>query len=313
MYHPYVGEITIAGNGWLKTLSFGMINVGVRLQSGARTVSVSLNGLHRVCFEDPEIAGAARLNQLYKCAACDKIVPADERLSGYALDDGRYVPLTPDEIKAQLAVKDDVLTVQALVPIASIDRLRLDKSFYVGPQAGPKLVKGTTVFSPQHRTFEMIRQGLMNADRAAIVTWADRGHEKIGVLFPQDVGCLLYEAFFSNEIPVIADQFKPEVFTVPTLTTKETGLGALLFQGYFSDDFDWTQFEDGYVARVHALALAKADGQAIELPDAPSEITEINNLEAALEAALAAQTNKPPQPMPAAKPTSKAGKKEQAA
>ena len=45
MYHP-PGETTIPGNGWLKTLSFGLINTGVRLQSGARTVSVSLNGLH---------------------------------------------------------------------------------------------------------------------------------------------------------------------------------------------------------------------------------------------------------------------------
>ena len=85
----------------------------------------------------------------------------------------------------------------------------------------------------------MIRQSLLNADRAAVVTWADRGHEKIGVLIPQEVGCLLYEAFFDNEIPVITDQFKPEVFTVPTLTTKETGLGALLLQSYFQDDFDW--------------------------------------------------------------------------
>jgi DNA end-binding protein Ku len=300
----------MASNGFNKVVALGLITVPVKLQAGPRTKSVSLNGLHKRCFEDPEITTDCTLNQLMKCKACGEIVPKEDQLRGYKLD-GRHIPLTDEELKAQVAMKDDVLTVRALIPTNEVERLRLDKSQYMGPQEPVKTHKGALVFTAQHRTFEMFRSSLANADRVAVVTYADKGHEKLGVIYPLPVGCLLYESFFDNEMPEILSQFKPNTFTVPTLTAKESGLGAILLQNYFEDSFDWSVYADEYVARVHALAVAKAEGLPIVIPESAPDLPETNDLEAALEAALAAaQVSKPPQPMPA-KP--KAGKKEQAA
>ena len=301
----------MASNGFNKTVALGLITFPVKLQAGPRTKSVSLNGLHKRCYEDPEITTDVTLNQLMKCKSCGEVVPKEDQLRGYLLD-GRHIPLTDEEIKAQVAMKDDVLTVRALIPTEQVERLRLDKAQYMGPQTPVKIHKGAPVFTAQHRTFEMFRSSLAAADRVAVVTYSDKGHEKLGVIYPLPVGCLLHECFFDDEMPAILDQFKADTFTVPTLTTKESGLGALLVQNYFEDSFDWSVYADEYVQRVHALAVAKAEGIEIVIPDAVPDLPETNNLEAALEAALVAQMSKPPQPLPA-KPKAKAGKKEQAA
>jgi DNA end-binding protein Ku len=266
----------------------GLVTAGIKLQSAARTISVSLKGLHKKCHEDPTISGDITLNQLYRCKACSTIISNDDRLSGYPLDGG-YVVLTEEEVKGQLAMPDDVLTVQALIPEAQVPHLRLDKSYYVGPQAPPKIFKGQPVFTSQHRTFEMFRSHLEDSERVAVVTYAERGHEKIAVMYPLPVGALLFEAFFDNEIPEITAQFKDGTFTVPELTVKEKGLGALFMQGLFADTFPWEAHEDGYVARVHALAVAKASGDTLVQVTPTPAPSESDSLEAALAAALAAQ------------------------
>lgn len=297
----------MAGFGFLKTIALGLITMEVRCMAAMRPVSVSLKGHHRACVEAGDMD--ATVTKLDKCKSCQADITPDQRLGGYNLEGHGFVLLTDQEVKAQLATNDSVLTVRAIVPISSIPKERLDKAYYIAPSAPPKFDKRTnkTLFTPAHRGFEMLRAGLMNAERAAVVTYAERGHEKLAVIYPLEMGCMLYECFFDNEIPNIEDLYKDGTFDAPILTAKESSMGALLLQNLFVDEVDWSQFEDGYVARVHAAAVAKANGEEIAIPDPEPELEATTDLEAALEAQLAAfaGSGKPAAAMPAAPPTTK--------
>lgn len=293
----------MAGFGFKKTIAFGLVTIDARLYAAMRAVSVSLKGHHKDCVEAGDMD--ATVTKIDQCKSCHTVITPEQRLGGYNLD-GRFVLLTDQEVKAQLATNDSVLTVRCMVPISSIPRERLDKAYYIAPSDPPKFDKRTnkTLFTPSHRGFEMFRSGLANAERAAVVTYAERGHEKLAVIYPLEQGCIMYECFFDNEIPKIEDLYKDGTFDAPILTPKESSMGALLMQNFFVDELDWSQYEDGYVARVHAAAVAKASGEEIAIPDPEPELEVTTDLEAALEAALALQTGtgKPATAMPAAAP-----------
>lgn len=280
------------------------VSFTVNAQSGPRENRHALKGLHEPCFtRNP--AMDSTLMQQFRCRTCTEIVPPSELIKGFPLDKG-FVPLTDAEIKAQVSTASDVITVQGLIPMAEIETLRLDSARFLGPQM-PSKKKG--ISASQTKTFELFRQGLINAERAAVVTWVDSGHDKLGLIVPQEPGCLLYECFFDDEMPAITDQFKAETFAPITLTQEELGFGALVLQQLFVDAIDWSQYSDGFYHRVDALARAKAEGREIVATVAPPPPAETTDLLAALKASLAAGAVAAPPPAAVNGGKAKASKK----
>lgn len=318
----------MAKNYTLKCNAF--VAIPLSTNPAARTESVSLKGLHHTCFtgtpavlndEGTVITAAippaadATLNQIYRCKACAAIMGPGDIAKGFEVGKGTYVLLTDDEVKARKAQSDDLMTLVALVPASGLTTaLRRDKLHYVGPQEAPKMGRnGEPLFGTMHEAFEIFRAQLERSARCAIVTYNERGHEKIGMIEPLETGCLLTECFFDNEIRTIGQSgFKPNTFLRPALTADHENLGALMFQSFFRDTFDFAPYADEYVARIHELVKAKQNGTELDAitpivtPAAPSDL--LAAMRQALDAQSAAAAA-PPAPAATATATVKPAKK----
>ena len=109
---------------WKGAISFGLVNVPVRVYSATESHDVSLHQVHE---ED-----GGRIRYQRKCEVCEKVVPYEDITKAY--DDGtRTVILTDAELKSLPAEKNHEIEVVEFVPADQIDPLHLDKAYYLEP------------------------------------------------------------------------------------------------------------------------------------------------------------------------------------
>ena len=244
-----------SGRNW--SVAFGMVVIGLKLFPGARDEVTSFKGIHTKCWEngqDPTFA------QEFRCRGCGEIPPTEERAKGVEISKGQYVLVTEDEIKASRPEPEESLTVVSIVPWGQIDPIMLSKSYFVGPQEPPKGSKP----SAAHRAFALLRGYLTQSNKAALLTYVDKGHDKIAILKPYypDGPMILFEMYFQNEIRPGVEQFKPGTFPAIEITDGEMALGETLFAA-FSKDLDISPYRDSFPVRVADLVEAKQTGQAL--------------------------------------------------
>src|SRR5205085_11001923 len=106
------------------------VSVPVNLYSSSESkASISFNMLHKKCN--------GRLKQQYICPKDNiAIVTRDETVKGYEFAKDQYVILTPEELKALEEKATSTIDVVEFVPLAEVDRVYLDKVYYLGPDKG---------------------------------------------------------------------------------------------------------------------------------------------------------------------------------
>ena len=111
------------------TISFGLVSVPVHLYSSSEsTASVSFNMLHTTC--------GSRLKQQYICSKEGTVVEKDEIGKGYEFSKGQYVRFSAEEIKALDEKATNAIDIAEFVPLAAVDRIYLEKVYYLGPDKG---------------------------------------------------------------------------------------------------------------------------------------------------------------------------------
>ena len=110
---------------WTGSISFGLINVPVRLYPATRSRDVRFNQLHA-----PD---GSRIRQRRVCEVEDKEVSADEIVKGYEIAKGRYVTLTDEELEAMKPESSHSVELEEFVHEDEIDPIQLERSYWLGP------------------------------------------------------------------------------------------------------------------------------------------------------------------------------------
>ena len=111
------------------TISFGLVSVPVNLYSSSESAaSVSFNMVHKNC--------GTRLKQQYICPKDSEVVEKDDIVKGYEFAKGQYVLFSPEELKALDEKATNAIDITEFVPLAKVDRIYLEKAYYLGPDKG---------------------------------------------------------------------------------------------------------------------------------------------------------------------------------
>src|SRR5262249_43966291 len=106
-------------------ISFSLVSVPVQLYTSSESeAGISFNLLHKKC--------GTKLKQYYKCPTDNETVERAEMVKGYEFDKGRYVTFTPEEIKALDEKGDGNILIREFVPLDQVDRVFVDKVYYLG-------------------------------------------------------------------------------------------------------------------------------------------------------------------------------------
>jgi DNA end-binding protein Ku len=248
---------------WNGTVTFGLVNVPVKLFTATDNKSVSFNEVHA--------RDGAKIEHRRICPKEEKEVPYDEVVKGHEVSDGKFVVLEKDEVKAAAGDRGKVVALEEFVDAAAIDPVYFDRSYYVG--AGD-----------DKDAYRLLHEALRKSGRAGIGRFTFHDREYLVALRALGDVMALHTLRFADEV-VGGDELeigkggrKP--------SSKEVDMAGKLVDS-LHEDFDPAAYEDTYRAGVLDLIKRKAKGEEIDLGE-QEEPEHGDDLAAALEASLGA-------------------------
>lgn len=228
-------------------VSLGLVTIHVKLFSTVKEDKASFNQLHAAC--------GTRVKQQLVCPTHDNTpVEHSETVKGFEVSPGTYVQFTAKELADLEAERNDAIVIDAFVPRAELDALRIDKSNYVGPDKGAE--KG----------YKLLRLEMEHAGLVAVGRQTARGKTRPVVLEPHDAVIVLHQLHYDAEVLSYADIDLGSA----TVGNGELRLMRQLVAQLKTDKLDSSAYRDEYSERVRAAAAEKAaSGQVTTSPEQP--------------------------------------------
>jgi DNA end-binding protein Ku len=252
---------------WSGAISFGLVNVPVKLYSAVSRKTVRFNQLNAETGN--------RIQQKRVDPETGEEVGYDQIVKGYELTKDRYVVITPEELDALDPEKTRTVDIEDFVDLDEIDPVYYDHPYYLVPD------KGAT------KAYGLLLGAMKQANKVAIARVVLRSKEQLVAIRPSGDVLMMETMLFHDEVVPAQDiEDLPEEKELKA-TDRELKMAQQLIDS-LSSEFDPTSYRDEYREKVLELIEMKASGQEIAVqPEAP-EPAKVPDLMAALEASLAA-------------------------
>jgi DNA end-binding protein Ku len=275
---------------WSGAISFGLVNVPVKLYSATSPKTVR--------FHQLSSKTGARIRQKRVDPSTGDEVAFEDIVKGYELTPERYVLIEPEELEALDPKATKTIDIEEFVDLADIDPIYYDHSYYLAPATGGA------------KAYRLLLEAMRESGKVAIGKIVIRSKQQLCALRPAGQVMALSTMLFGDE--VLAPDRLDELDTIDEAEASERELTmAQQLISSLSADFDPGRFKDEYRERVLELIERKAAGEEIAVqPEAEAE-TPAPDLMAALEASLAevrsGSSDKPASEQPAASSSKRTG------
>ena len=273
---------------WSGTISFGLLNVPVKLYSAVARRNIALREIRD--------SDSARIKHRRVAEGTDEEVPYENIVKAYELGDGQYVPLSKDEMEALAPEKTRAIDVLDFVDIEEIDPKYFNSPYYLGPDKNAE------------KAYPLLAAAMEASGKAAITRFVFRNKEHLAALRAADGILTLTTMRFADEVvpPSDLDDALPDA--KPKVAKREREMAEQLIES-LSTEFDPASYHDEYREQLLALIERKAEGKEIVAPETEApKATRAPDLMAALEESIAAVKCKGGSAEKAAKPKAKAKK-----
>jgi DNA end-binding protein Ku len=253
---------------WSGAISFGLVNVPIKLYSAVSRKTVRFHQLN-------ERTGN-RIQQKRVDPSTGEEVAYDDIVKGYELTKDSYVVIRPDELEALDPEKSRTIDIEDFVDLADIDPVYYDHPYYLIPDKGAA------------KAYGLLLGAMQESGKVAIARVVLRSKEQLVAIRPAPGGVLMMETMiFADE--VISPEDIDDLPDANALKASERELKmAQQLIDSLSADFEPEKYHDEYREKVLELIERKASGEEIAVqPEAPKP-KEVPDLMAALEASLAA-------------------------
>jgi DNA end-binding protein Ku len=252
---------------WSGAISFGLVNVPVKLYSAVSRKTVRFNQLNKETGN--------RIQQKRVDSLTGDDVPFEQIVKGYELTRDRYVVLTPEELEALDPERSRTIDIEDFVDLVEIDPIYYDHPYYLVPD------KGAT------KAYGLLLGAMEQAGKVAIARVVLRSKEQLVAIRPAGELLMMETMIFADEV-VPHDEIDdlPDAKDLKA-SDRELKMAQQLIDS-LSSSFEPERYHDEYREKVLGLIERKAEGQEIAVqPEAP-EPAKVPDLMAALEASLAA-------------------------
>lgn len=276
---------------WKGSVSFGLVNVPVKMYTATSSQDVSFHQVHR------EDGGRIRYKRV--CSVCGEEVSYDEIAKGYEADDGQMVILTDEDLADLPIAGSREIDVERFVPAEQIDPMLLEKSYYLQPE------------NTGAKPYALLREVLEQSDKMALVHVAIRTRSVMAVLRVRDDVIVLQTMMWPDEVR------QPDFENIPDgsdLKPQEIAMAASLVDS-LSGDYDADEFSDEYRIAVETLIenkLQKGESEDVPAEPAASGGGEVIDLLAALQRSVDEASTRRGGSSSDAKPAKKAAAKKAA-
>lgn len=249
---------------WSGSISFGLVNIPVKMYSAVMDKTVHFHMLH-----DKD---GVRVRQRLVCPAEDKEVSRDDVVKGYEIEEDQYVVVTQEEFAALAPRASRTIDVQDFVGLDEIDPIYYQHPYYLVPdeKAG--------------KSYGLFVKAIADAGKVGIGKVVMRDKEYLTALRPVGNVLVLETMRFADEV-VDASGIEEMPADVPEPTARELEMADQLI-GMLTGSFEPAKYHDEYRESLMDLIETKAEGEEYVMPEPVEEEAKVIDLMAALEKSL---------------------------
>ncbi|MEK3720884.1 non-homologous end joining protein Ku [Paenibacillus sp. FSL H8-0034] len=249
---------------WKGSISFGLVNVPVKMFTATEDKSISMRYIHKTC--------STPLSYVRKCPTCDIEVEWEEIARGYEYESGRFVLFEKDELDSLNGEVNKEIKILDFVALDEIDPIYFQKTYYLSP--------GDTGANAYNLLLESLRQ----TGKIAIAKVSIRSKSSLSCIRVID-RCLVMETiYYPDEIRSIAQI--PNLPEQIQVNDKELTMAKMLIE-QLTSPFEPEKYKDDYRAALLDAIQHKIAGEEVKI--APEQQrTNVIDLMSALQASLEA-------------------------
>ena len=249
---------------WSGAISFGLVNVPVRMYSAIDE--------HKLHFHYLHAKDDSRIGYEKVCKKEGKPVPDDEIVKAFEFAKGEYVYMTDEDFETAAAEAEGFKTIDIrdFVPHEEIDPINFERTYYLGPAEGADKV------------YSLLRQAMEDSGLAGVAKYVMRDKQHLGCLRVREGVITLEKMYFADEIRPV-DEIKPKAARV---SKEELEMARRLIES-LSGRFEPTKYRDTYRDALCEIIKRKRKGEEVHV-DTRKEEERVPDLMEALRASLEA-------------------------
>jgi DNA end-binding protein Ku len=246
---------------WNGTITFGLVNVPVKLYTATESKTVHFHEVHA--------RDGAKIEHRRICPKEDKEVDFKDIVRGFEVEPDKYVVLEKEEIKAAAGDRGKVVHITEFVDTDAIDPVFFEKTYFVGSRddADP---------------YRLLHEALRKSGRAGIGRFTFHDREYLAAIRALDDVIALHTLRFHDELVPVDDLDLPKPGKAPSKAEVEMA-GKLVSAN--ESAFKADDFSDSYRDAVLDLIKRKSKGEEIDVME-QEEPAHGDDLLAALKASL---------------------------
>jgi DNA end-binding protein Ku len=234
---------------WKGAISFGLLNVPVKMGAATHRENIAFRQLHRDCNTP--------INQKRFCSKCGREVAYDEIIRGYEYEPGRFVLITDEEI-AGLPIKSaKYIDIVDFIQVSEVDPIYFDKTYYLWPEKGGE------------KPYLILRDAMQKTGKAAVAKVTMREREHLCVVRLVGDALSLSMMYFQDEIRSTDELGITEIAGKVQVRPEEMEMAVKLVDN-LTDRFTPEKYHDAYREELLSLIRAKVEGEEVVQAEAPA-------------------------------------------
>lgn len=247
---------------WKGSISFGLVNIPVKLHASTEDKDVKLRQLHKKC--------KTPIRYKKTCEQCNEEVRPEDIVMAFEYAPDKFVELDQEELdklkKEQEAKAVDIIN---FVKLEEIDPIYFDRSYYLSPGDGGA------------KAYTLLRTSLADTGKIGLAKIMIRSKEKLAVIRPYEKTLIMETLHYPDEVRALEEV--PNIPENVELSTKELATAALLID-QLTEVFDPEKYTDEYRTALMELIQEKlANEKGVEAKQSDNVIDLMKALEESIK------------------------------
>ena len=251
---------------WKGSISFGLVNIPVKLHTATENKDIKLRQLHKECNSP--------INYQKVCPVCEAEVKGEDIVKAYEYSKNKFVVLDDEELeKLRKENEDKAVEIIEFVKLEEIDPIYFERSYFLAPDTGGG------------KAYALLREALSNSGKIGVAKITIRSKEQLAIVRVYGETLIMETIHFPDEVR--SSEEVPNIPSDEKITDKELDT-ALMLIDQLTAKFEPDKYQDDYRTALLELIEQKKNGELTvtvneKEPVIPSDMTDLMT---ALQASL---------------------------
>lgn len=249
---------------WKGSISFGLVNIPIKLHTATEDKDIKLRTLHNKCH--------APIKYEKICSVCEEEVKPEDIVKAYEYTKGKFVVLDHDELeKLRKENEEKAVEIIDFVKMEQIDPIYYDRSYYMSPSEGGG------------KAYSLLRKALLESQKVGLAKIIIRSKEQLAVIRVYENILVMETIHYPDEVRKAGDV--PSVPSEDKVTKRELDTAILLID-QLTTEFEPEKYTDDYRTALLELIESKRNGQETVSAATKEVASNVTDLMAALQASI---------------------------